>query len=89
VLEVQRTNIVDPNFQLAVIKSEFKTLANHLRPSAAADLQAKSGGVLNWWPSTGTDQFQNRFPEVFRALFSGIMSADDPRMEVPYVEVYS
>jgi hypothetical protein len=25
---------------------------------------------LNWWPSTGTVQFQGRCPEEFRALFS-------------------
>jgi hypothetical protein len=37
-LEVQMTKVVDLNSQLAVIKSEFKTLASHLRPSGAADL---------------------------------------------------
>src|SRR5580693_2952198 len=30
---------------------------------------AQTGEVLNWWPSTGTVQFQGRCPEEFRALF--------------------
>jgi hypothetical protein len=30
----------------------------------------QSGEVLNWWPSTGTVQFQGKRREEFRALFS-------------------
>jgi hypothetical protein len=30
---------------------------------------AETGEVLNWWPSTGTVQFQGRCPEKFRKRF--------------------
>ena len=30
---------------------------------------AESGEVLNWWPSTGTVQFQGENSDAFRALF--------------------
>jgi hypothetical protein len=30
---------------------------------------AQTGEVLNWWPSTGTVQFQGKCSEKFRALF--------------------
>jgi hypothetical protein len=30
---------------------------------------AETGEVLNWWPSTGTVQFQGKCPEAFRTRF--------------------
>jgi hypothetical protein len=30
---------------------------------------AETGEVLNWWPSTGTIQFQGKCTEQFRSLF--------------------
>jgi hypothetical protein len=30
---------------------------------------AQTGEVLNWWPSTGTVQFQGKCREEFRAVF--------------------
>jgi hypothetical protein len=30
---------------------------------------AETGEVLNWWPSTGTVQFQGKRPEEFRERF--------------------
>ena len=30
---------------------------------------AESGEVLNWWPGTGTVQFQGENSDAFRALF--------------------
>jgi hypothetical protein len=32
---------------------------------------AETGEVLNWWPSTGTVQFQAECPELFRSLLAG------------------
>jgi hypothetical protein len=51
--------------------------------------RAWAGEVLNWWPSTGTVQFQGKCPEEFRVRFCSIVSAGRQREEVPYVEVYS
>ena len=31
--------------------------------------RAQTGEVLNWWPSTGTVQFQGKRPEEFVELF--------------------
>jgi hypothetical protein len=31
--------------------------------------QAESGAILNWWPSTGTINFQGQDPEQFETLF--------------------
>jgi predicted nucleotide-binding protein len=36
---------------------------------------AESGEVLNWWPSTGTVQFQGQRREQFEALFSNALTA--------------
>ena len=36
---------------------------------------AESGEVLNWWPSTGTVQFQGKRQEEFKALFSNALTA--------------
>jgi hypothetical protein len=36
---------------------------------------AESGEVLNWWPSTGTVQFQGKCREEFKALFSTSLAA--------------
>jgi predicted nucleotide-binding protein len=35
---------------------------------------AESGEVLNWWPSTGTVQFQGTHQEEFGALFSDALN---------------
>jgi hypothetical protein len=35
---------------------------------------AQTGEVLNWWPSTGTVQFQGTCPGEFRALFAATSS---------------
>jgi hypothetical protein len=31
--------------------------------------QAATGAILNWWPTTGTINFQGHDPELFEALF--------------------
>jgi hypothetical protein len=31
--------------------------------------QATTGAILNWWPTTGTMNFQGQNPEQFEALF--------------------
>jgi hypothetical protein len=36
---------------------------------------ADGGEVLNWWPSTGTVQFQGKHQEEFKALFSNALTA--------------
>jgi predicted nucleotide-binding protein len=36
---------------------------------------AETGEVLNWWPSTGTVQFQGKRREEFKALFSNALTA--------------
>jgi hypothetical protein len=30
---------------------------------------AETGEVLNWWPSTGTVQFQGKYPQAFQTRF--------------------
>jgi hypothetical protein len=52
------------------------TLDELMAVVAACDLEgewsenhAETGEVLNWWPSTGTIQFQGKFPEAFQTRF--------------------
>jgi hypothetical protein len=51
--------------------------------------RAKSGEVLNWWPGTGTVNFQGENPERFRDRFFSDGSTDTsgldgaPRSDVP------
>jgi predicted nucleotide-binding protein len=41
--------------------------------------RADTGEVLNWWPSTGTVQFQGKRQAEFKALFSNCRSARTSR----------
>lgn len=43
---------------------------------------AWTGEVLNWWPSTGTIQFQGKRAEEFRALFYNSLGADGPESDL-------
>jgi hypothetical protein len=44
---------------------------------------AESGEVLNWWPSTGTVQFQGKRPEEFRVFFCNNLSVHQSQNRTP------
>jgi hypothetical protein len=44
--------------------------------------RANTGEILNWWPSTGTVNFQGNSPEQFRALFLSYAPACAPEPQV-------
>jgi predicted nucleotide-binding protein len=52
---------------------------------------AETGEVLNWWPSTGTVQFQGKRPEEFKALFSNCRLAQtsvEPKPAPPAAKLF-
>jgi hypothetical protein len=68
-----RGSLVELKAAVAACELEGEWLEN--TGNGFHSFRADTGEVLNWWPSTGTVQFQGKRQAEFKALFSNCRSA--------------